>query len=85
MSPEKIELTNVQKTLLLPLWGRSIENQKKKPLLVDPKAVEIIKNMDYDFSGFASQVNPLSRAAWIARSIYFDEKIAEHLAATGLT
>lgn len=80
MSPEKIELTNVQETLLLPLWGRFVENQKKTPLLIDVKAVEIIKNLDYDFSKFANQVNPLSRAAWIARSIYFDEKIAEHLA-----
>jgi len=79
MSPEKIKLENVQETLLLPLWGRFIENQKKKPLLIDAKAVEIITNMDYDFSKFEKRVHPLSRAAWIARSIYFDEKIAEHV------
>ena len=80
MSPEKIHLEKVQETLLLPLWGRFVENQKHKPLLVDRKAEEIIRKLDYDFSKFEKSVNPLSRAAWIARSIYFDEKIAEHLA-----
>jgi len=79
MSPEKFELKDVRQTLLLPLWGRFIENQKKKPLLIDHKAVEIIKNIDYDFLSFAQNVHPLSRVAWIARSIYFDEKITEHL------
>jgi O-methyltransferase involved in polyketide biosynthesis len=79
MSPEIIELGNVQETLLMPLWGRFVENQKKKPLLIDHKAEEIIKNIDYDFSNFEKSVHPLSRAAWIARSIYFDEKIIEHL------
>lgn len=56
-----------------------VENQKKKPLLVDDKAVVIIRNRDYDFSKFANQVNPLSRAAWIARSIYFDEAEVKRL------
>lgn len=79
MSPEKIKLINVQETLLLPLWGRFVENQKEKPLLVDDKAVEIIRNMDYDFAKFTDLVNPLSRAAWIARSIYFDEAEVKRL------
>lgn len=46
--PEKIsvELGNVQKTLLLPLWGRAAETQKKEPLLIDKTAVDIVgKNL----------------------------------------
>jgi len=78
MDVEKIQLQDVQETLLLPLWGRFFENQKQKPLLIDPKADEIITHMDYDFAKFIKSVNPLSRAAWIARSIHFDEKIKEH-------
>ena len=80
MSPEKIHLEKVQETLLLPLWGRFVENQKQKPLLVDRKAEEIVRKLDYDFSKLEKSVNPLSRAAWIARSIFFDERIIEHLA-----
>lgn len=46
----KIKLGSVQETLLLPLWGRVIETQKKKPLLVDDKAVSIINSIPYDFT-----------------------------------
>ena len=45
-----IELGNVQKTLVLPLWGRAVESQKEHPELVDKTAVEIMKKVDYDFS-----------------------------------
>jgi O-methyltransferase involved in polyketide biosynthesis len=42
----KVELGMVQKTLLLPLWGRATESQKKNPKLVDRKAVEIINKFE---------------------------------------
>ena len=71
----EIKLGSVQKTLLLPLWGRAIETQKPKPLLVDRKAVSIISNIPYDFSVIAKNIHPLSRLSWVARSIYFDKKI----------
>ena len=29
----RVDLGHVQRTLLLPLWGRAVETQKKKPLL----------------------------------------------------
>jgi len=45
-----INLGSVQETLLLPLWGRAIETQKQKPLLVDSKAVSIINSIPYDFT-----------------------------------
>lgn len=71
----EISLGSVQKTLLLPLWGRAFETQKEKPLLVDHKAVEIINSLPYDFSVIARSINRISILSWIARSIYFDEKI----------
>jgi len=37
-----LKLGHVQKTLLLPLWGRAEETKKQKPLLVDQTAVDII-------------------------------------------
>lgn len=40
---KELKLGSVQKTLLLPLWGRAVETLKEKPLLTDDKAVSIIK------------------------------------------
>jgi O-methyltransferase involved in polyketide biosynthesis len=70
-----IQLGSVQQTLLLPLWGRAIETQKQKPLLVDEKAVSIINTIPYDFALISKNIKSLSRLSWIARSIYFDDEI----------
>lgn len=79
MNHEKLNLRHVQETLLLPLWGRAKETKKKKPLLVDPNALSIINTVNYDFTTIKKNIHPLSRAAWIARSIYFDKKIKAFL------
>ncbi|MDR3610873.1 MAG: class I SAM-dependent methyltransferase [Ignavibacteriaceae bacterium] len=70
-----IKLGSVQKTLLLPLWGRAIETQKPKPLLIDNKAVSIIKSIPYDFTVISKNINKFVQFGWIARSLYFDKKI----------
>ena len=75
-----IELGNVQKTLILPLWGRAFETKKEKPMLIDLTAVEIIENLDYDFSEIANNINELSQIAWIMRSICVDEVIKRFVA-----
>ncbi len=72
---KKIELGSVQETLLLPLWGRAIETKKANPLLIDKKAVSIVDSLPYDFSVIANNINKLSQLSWIARSIFFDQKI----------
>ena len=79
MNNKEINLGAVQKTLLLPLWSRAFETQKNKSLLVDKTAVNIIQNMEYDFSIFERIQDPLSRIAWIARSLYFDSVILSFL------
>jgi len=71
----EVKLTDVQETALLPLWGRALETRKRKPLLKDPASLKIISSIDYDFRTFRKNINPITRAAWIARSIYFDDKI----------
>ena len=71
----EIKLGSVQKTLLLPLWGRAIETQKQKPLLVDDKAVSIINSIDYDFTLISKNIGKSTQYSWIARSIFFDKKI----------
>ena len=75
MSTKSIQLGGVQETLLLPLWGRAYETKKENPLLVDNTAVKIVESIGYDFSTIQAKINPLSRASWIARSLYFDNQI----------
>jgi O-methyltransferase involved in polyketide biosynthesis len=70
-----VDLGNVQKTLFLPLWGRATETQKKNPLLVDNKAVEIMHQVDFDFAPIAANMSPLSQYAWIMRSKQIDTTI----------
>lgn len=75
MNPDAVKLGSVQETLLLPLWGRAVETQKQKPLLIDNKAVSIMNEIPYDFTRIAKNVSSVSQQSWIARSIYFDKKI----------
>lgn len=44
-----IKLDKEKETLLVPLYGKAIETQKKTPILYDAKAVEILDKIDYDF------------------------------------
>ncbi len=74
-----LELGNVQKTLLLPLWGRAVETRKDKPLLIDKTAVEIIDKIDYDFSLMTVNINEVSRMGWIMRSLHIDKTIKAFL------
>ncbi len=71
----KIELGKIQETLLLPLWGRAVESQKKKPRLIDKVAIEIISTVDYDFSTITQNISWVSQFAWVARSLHVDNAI----------
>jgi O-methyltransferase involved in polyketide biosynthesis len=75
-----INLGNVQKTLFLPLWGRAAETRKSKPLLVDETAVQIIEQVDLDFSQMAQNLEALTRIGWIKRSLVCDQVVKEFLA-----
>ena len=70
-----VELGSVQKTLLLPLWGRAVETGKARPLLVDQTAVKIIATLNYDFSTIAQGISKITQLAWIARSLHMDRTI----------
>ena len=75
----KVQLGDVQETLLLPLWGRAVEAQKSKPRLVDSKAVEIIGGIDYDLSSISQNLNQISQLAWVARSLRVDAVISDFI------
>ena len=76
---DALKLGAVQKTLLLPLWGRAVETRKARPLLSDPTAVRIIDSIDYDFSAITANISFVSRLSWIARGLHIDRTIQEFL------
>ena len=65
-------LGDIQKTLILPLWGRAVETKKPEPLLVDEIAAQVIQKIDYDFSEVEKNLSVVSQLGWIARSYHVD-------------
>ena len=45
-------LTGISETLLLPLHAKGLETRRQDAIIRDPKAVEILDQIDYDFSRF---------------------------------
>lgn len=43
-------LEKEKETLLVPLYSKAIESRREKPILIDKKAVEIVNEINYDFS-----------------------------------
>jgi len=74
------DLGSVQKTLLLPLWGRAVETRKPNPMLVDEAAVRIVDDVGYDFSTIAARMSPITQMAWVVRCVHTDRALREFLA-----
>lgn len=74
-----VKLGNVQKTLFLPLRGRAVESKKRNPLLFDETAINIIEQVDSDFSQMAQNLDQLTLIAWIKRSLICDRVIKRYL------
>ncbi|MBN2807812.1 MAG: class I SAM-dependent methyltransferase [Prolixibacteraceae bacterium] len=45
----KVLLSKEMETLLIPLYGKAMASTKKRPILIDYKAREIVENIEYDF------------------------------------
>jgi O-methyltransferase involved in polyketide biosynthesis len=68
----------VEETLLIPLYGRAVESRKPRAILRDPKAVEIVAAIDYDFHKFDGAT---SLQGCVIRTAMFDEWIIDFLRA----
>jgi O-methyltransferase involved in polyketide biosynthesis len=71
-----VQLGQVQETALVPLYARALETGRKRPLLVDPKAVEIVGSIDWDFQRIAQ---PRRMAGCVLRGALFDVWVREFL------
>ena len=77
---EKVDLTGVSKTLLIPLLSRAIESKKENPDFIDQTAVDIIDSLDYDFKKrFKESKNKLNFWGCAARTVILDEHTNEFI------
>lgn len=73
----KSQLTGVKETLLLPLWARARETQRHDPIVEDPKAVELLRRIDYDFERFDHDWK--SQVAVAVRTRILDDAVTHFL------
>ncbi|WP_299487956.1 class I SAM-dependent methyltransferase [Acaryochloris sp. IP29b_bin.137] len=70
---QSVQLKGVPETLMITLYARAVEDQRPCPVLQDPMAVEILNQLDYDFSkfarGWASQLACVIRARQMDRIV----------------
>lgn len=73
-----INLVGVPKTLLLPLLGRAVFSSKPYSPIHDALAVEMIKNINFDFDTLSKKIGNM-KLFWVARAYYFDQAIKSFL------
>jgi O-methyltransferase involved in polyketide biosynthesis len=76
-SDQRAELGAVQRTLFFPLLARARETQARRPLLRDPKAVELVRAIDFDADTYRSAM----RSMVVIRTMILDEWVRQFLAA----
>ena len=76
--PVKPDLGPVQETLLIPLLARARETERLRGLLRDPRAVEVVRRLDYDF---AKWEGGRSLKGAMLRARMFDRYVEDFLAA----
>lgn len=72
MTKLKTKLSNVPETMLIPLRARSNETQLKNGIISDPKSIEILEQVDYDFTG-KGEVSIFSQKGVAIRTEILDE------------
>lgn len=70
-----INLQDIEKTLLIPLWSRAKESESYNPILVDTTARDLINRLDFDFSSIENNSTFLKRLMFLVRAKMFDDTI----------
>jgi len=76
-SKQAIRLGEVEETMLIPLYARAVETRRKRPIIQDPKAVEMVEAIDWDFRRFGQKRRV---AGCVLRCAMFDERVRDFLA-----
>jgi len=75
-SKQAVRLGTVPETMLVPLYARAVESGRKHPILHDPKAVEMVDSIDWDFRRFNQRWRIIGCTL---RSAMFDELVKAFL------
>ena len=75
----KIELGEVQRTLLIPLFGRALEYEKEHPLIKDRYAYKIVKRLDYNFAAGFKQAPTQFTTNSAIRAYHLDKAVADFI------
>ena len=74
---EKVKIHGVPETMLQTLFARAAHSQKKEHKFYDAKAIEIVKQLDYDFS--KADKDKAMNYGVIARTIVLDRMVKQYL------
>jgi len=72
------ELGAVQRTLFIPLAARARETGRRRPVLRDPKAVEMVRSIDFDEAAYGRNWGP--GFVTVLRTLVFDWWVRQFLA-----
>lgn len=73
----EIEKDTIMETLVMPLYGRAICSEKYPDSFQDPGAEEVIKKIDYDFSGLKYPQHTI--VVWAMRKRFMCDRIKLYL------
>jgi len=74
-----VELSSLEKTLVVPLWHRAQASKAHPELLNDVKAIELVNRLDYDFSIFEQRFTVEDSFRSAARARQFDDKLRAYI------
>lgn len=74
---EKVNIQGVPETMLQTLFARAAHSQKREHKFYDKKAIEIVKQLDYDFS--RAEKDAAMSSGVIARTILLDRMVCAFL------
>ncbi|EFL52795.1 O-methyltransferase domain protein [Solidesulfovibrio fructosivorans JJ]] len=70
-------LRGIPETMLIPLWAKAMETLSARPIVRDPKAVEMLARIDYDFSRFNKA--RLTQVGVAVRTMLLDDFVRDFL------
>lgn len=77
MKKEKVNLSGVNETMLVPVYARALESKKRNPAFYDKMAINIIDYLDYDFEKHGkSKMNMWGCAA---RTVILDREVSAYI------
>ena len=75
-----MNLDDIEETLFLPLWGRATISRDYPSLFNDEKAVELVEQIDYDFSTLDNTPRYVTHIMHAVRAKQIDDKIRAYIA-----